>query len=163
MFADYIFSIGEEITPDIELKSSNLTTKEDIESFRGKYPITLNLNYISTTKKIFNVNSFIENNDFISFKCGFHPSSIFTVIFDKNTEEVKLFNIFDNDLIFKQDKIGLMGFFAFSDSKGAYEILDMRKYLDFKRMDKVAELDKLDQLLTLDEDSNPVIFFYEYK
>ena len=170
MFMDYIISIGEGNTPYLELKSKNLTTEKDIESFRGKAPMPINQENILSSKKIFNVHYFIENNNFICFRCGFTPSTTFAVLFDKKIEEVKLFKIFSNDFIFKQDRNGWMGNFIFSDLKGAYEILDTQNsfIIDYfqnaiKNNEVIPDLDKFDQLSKLDKDSNPVIFYYEFK
>ena len=62
---------------------------------------------------------------------------------------------------------GMPGKFVFSDAQGAYEIVPtfaMNRFLESIRNNKlVPNLDKLDQLKKLDEESNPVIFFYEFK
>ena len=168
MFMDYIVSIGKEITPYIELKSNYLTTETDIESFRGKEGRRLNELNLINSSKLFNVTCFIENDDFISFRFGMSRSS-FVVIYYKKTGEVKLANYLSNDLIYKQDTKGLFGKFVFADEKGAYSILDTQldDIDDFKSAirnnETVPNLDKSDQLMKLTEESNPVIFFYEFK
>ena len=170
MFMDYVVSIGEDIIPYIELKSKNLTTEKDIDDFRDKDGRQITPLNMLNSKKLFHVHCFIENDDFISFRCGFTHYTAFVVLYYKKTGEMKLAEILSNDLIFRQDKQGKLGRFRFADSKGAYEILDTQDddaVFDVKsaiRRNEVAPgLDKLDQLLNLTADSNPVIFFYEFK
>ena len=177
MFMDYIVSIGNEITPYIELKSENLMTEKDMEGFRdnkdGRLPF--NPSNISGTTKICNVHCFIENGDFISFRCGINYLTSFTVVFYKKTGEVKLAKYLYNDLIYRQNlkerrERDEFGKFMFADSKGAYEIFNTQVYkvLDnfqyaIRNNEIAPNLDKLDQLMKLTADSNPAIFFYEFK
>ena len=91
-----------------------------------------------------------------------------TVIYNKKTETVKLVDYLYNDLIFKNnDKDGLYRNFVFSDSKGAYEVLQTRSMGSFRESIRnneiITELDQLDQLSKLEDDSNPVIFYYDFK
>jgi len=166
MFMDYIVSIGKEITPYIELKSKYLTTETDVESFRGEDGRTVNSLNLLNSSKLFNVHCYIENDDFICFRIS--SKSSFVVIYDKKTSNVKLANYLSNDFVYKQDTKGMFSRFVFADEKGAYSILDVQ-YDDLddlksaiKKNETVHDFDKSNQLLKLDEESNPVIFFYEF-
>ena len=169
MFMDHIVSIGKEITPYIELKSKYLTTEADIESFRGKDGIPANTSNVFNSKKKFSVTCFIENDDFVSFQWGLNR--FLSVVLDKKTGKAKLYDYMNNDLIYKQGQKNRsqMHRFKCSDAKGAYVILEtLANELsnfqnDIKNNEIVPDLDKLEQLKQLDDDSNPVIFFYEYK
>ena len=182
LFMDYVVSLGEEITPYIELKSKNLTTEKDFGSLsNGRIPENTHFQVLQGTQKIWDVNSFVENDDFILFKCksGFMSGKkdSFSVLFHKGTESVKIASRMVNDLVLKriddENQPGMSifdGNFAFSDKRGAYEIVQTTPLLFFERFQKfiknneaVPELDKLDELLQLDAESNPVIFYYEYK
>ena len=168
MFMDYIISIGKEITPYIEMKSKYLTTETDIESFRGEAGLIPNISNIFNSSKLFGVCCFIENDDFICFRIGMGISPNFVIIYYKKTGEVKLANYLSNDLIYKKDTKGMFEKFVFADKKGAYSVLNVQydNLNDFKNAIKnnetVPDLDKSDQLMKLDEESNPVIFFYEF-
>ena len=170
MFMDYIVSLGKEITPYIKLKSKNLTTEEDIDDFRNKDGLPFNTEKIIRSSKFFNVHCYVENEDFIIFRYGLFPR--FFVIFNKITNETKLATYLHNDLIFNQDQDqnGSLGDFKFSNAKGAYNVLDSQQgnelynFLEAIKNNKVVhDLDKLEQLKQLDADSNPIIFFYEFK
>jgi len=167
VFMDYIVSIGENITPYIKLKSKYLTTEKDIEDFRGKDGMRINSINIAKSSKIFGVHCFFENENYVYFRLA--GGAMFAVIFDKKTKEVKLANRLNNDLIFNKNPIIFIGQFTFSDSNGAYEIWDTQTSAlsGFQRSlnnnDVVPDLDKLDELMKLEEDANPVIFFYEFK
>jgi len=166
MFMDYIVSVGEVVTPFVELKSKYLTTENDIESFRGEGFNPINPLTISNSNKLFNVHCFIENDDFLCFRLGISYSPL-VVICDKMTGSVKLVNKLSNDLIFNNDQSGMYGRFIFADKKGAYDILHSVSIESFKESirnkETVPDLDKADQLLKLEDDANPVIFYYEFK
>lgn len=168
MFMDYIVNVGEEITPYIKLKSKHLTTEKDLENIGGKDGLPLDIQKLFSISKIFNIHCFVENEDYILFRCDGMQSS-FVTTFNKKTEEVKLANNFNNDLIYNHDLQPWSGLFGFSDSKGVYEVLNTQ--YDFfntfqnsiKNNEMIPNLDKLDQLKKLTSDSNPIIFFYEFK
>jgi len=182
LFMDYIFSIGDEITPYIELKSKNLVIDTDFKDASDeKISESTNFHVLKGTSKIWDVNSFVENNDVILFNCksGFMAGKrgSFSVLFHKGTKSVSLANRTSNDLVLKQiddENKPIMsifnGNFMFSDSQGAYEIVQIVPSLIFESFQKsiqnnevVPELDKLEELRKLEDDANPVIFYYEYK
>jgi hypothetical protein len=171
LFMDYIVSIEGNITPYIEIKSKNLVNAKDLMSVTnnsgdasaktGGYKRLLREDF----SKVWNVHSYVENGEFILFR--YRQGSNNTVIFHKKTETVKLVKDFCNDLKLKNDDNRFWGGFVFSDSKGAYEILQntsIELFLKSIRNNEVVPgLDKKDELLRLNEESNPVIFYYEFK
>ena len=171
MFMDHIVSIGEYITPYIEIKSKNLVTDKDISNITevsGGRDIFQRFNtYLRENSKIFNINNYVENDEFIFFMYQQGLMNINVVIVNKKTESVVLTQNFINDLIFKNDENHYFDGFKFSDTKGAYEILQTRSIVNFlesiRNSEIVPELNKYDKLLNLEDDANPVIFYYEYK
>ena len=169
MFMDNIMSVGKDIKPYIKLKSKYLTTEQDIEEFRSKVEgLPVNMANVVRSEKIFDVNCFIENDEFINFRIGIIRSMV--IILNKNTGEVKLANSLSNDLLYRQGEKGRSGSFVFSDAKGAYVILDTQnvdRLIEFQNAIKnneiIPDLDKSEQLMLLTEESNPAIFFYEFK
>ena len=166
LYMDDIVTIGDSITTYIKLKSKHLATFEDLNNLQHGTP-----NFQSNVmqfKKIWDVRGFLENNDFIIFKYRHGYLHFYTVIYNKETKNVKIIDYLNNDLIFKNnDIIESYRNFAFSDSKGAYEILSEKQLTDIQEAIRnneiITELDQLDQLSELDNDANPVIFYYEYK
>ena len=168
MFADYIFSIEEEITPYIELKSKNMVTDKNIENLpNGQSLFESLMQLFQGSSKIWDVHSFAENDDFIIFR---HQTGFFqynSVVFNKKTKAVRLANYLANDLLFMHDRDGFWGDFKFSDNKGAYGVLpavSLGKFQEYiKSYNVQPSLDKLNQLKKLNEEPNPVIFYYEFK
>ena len=166
-FMKYIVTIGEEITPYIELQSKNFPTSADLEKLREASVSPLNyMNTLDEFRKIRDVSSFIEHKDFILFKYVHDFQNWNTVIYHKETGRVVSTNFFKNDLIYKND-YQINEEFAFSDSKGAYVIKaeNAKKRLKeaIRNNETVLDLDKADGLLQLEEDANPVILYYEFK
>jgi len=171
LFMDNIVSIGEDVKPYIELKSKNLVTEKDIKNIR----VSENANamvgefraFFQKYPKIFDVHSYVENDEFILFMYQRGLMNREAVIFHKKTELVELGYEFGQNLIYKDGENHFWGGFAFSDSNGAYEILHvelMENFVEEIRNDKiVSDFDKLEQLKQLDDESNPVILFYEFK
>jgi hypothetical protein len=162
LFMDYIVSVGKETTPYIKLKSKNLVTEQDIAALRGE--MWEKYQQIHKRSKVFDVHSFVESDKIILFDY-WHGTTTASVLLNKKTGSVELANSFKNDLLYRDDTFGVD--FIFSDSKGAYEVPDqywLPKFQESHRKNEVApDLDKADQLMKLNEESNPVIFYYEYK
>ena len=167
LFMNYIVSLGDIIHSHVELKSKNLTTQKDIANALKaggmsyeKYAI------IARSSKIRNVHNYVENAHFIFFHY-WHTKTTNIVFLDKKTNAVTLANMVNNDLIYKNNEDGVLYPIKFSDAKGMYEIPDDSWLPRFKELAKngkiVQGLDKMDQLIKLDEEPNPIIFFYEYK
>ena len=171
MFMDYIFCIGDDIIPYIEIRSKNLVTDKDVSNISnirgGRDMIERFQAYFRDNLKIFNIHSYIENDELILFMYQQGLMNSYFAVANKKTGSVKLAKQLSNDIIFKSDDNHYFGGFAFYDTKGAYEILQTRSIEDFQesiRNNKVVPgLDKLDELLSLELDANPVIFYYEYK
>ena len=167
LFMDYIVTIGEDIAPYIELKSKNLVTAKDLDNLPelGSSPERF-VRYLIEIPKIWDVHSFVENDDIFLFRYRYR-NAYTSAIYHKKTGMVELANYLNNDLIYKQDKRGSIGGFTFSDSEGSFEILLDNQIENLKasiRNNETApDLDKADEILKLDEDANPIIFFYEFK
>ena len=165
LFMDYIVAIGEETSAYIELKSKFLSNEEDLENFPEITDFEKFSKAVEDFSKVWDVHSYVENYNFIMFWYRY-DRTYNNLIFNKKTHEVRIIEFFINDLIFRNDQKGFRGF-AFSDSKGSYSILQNVSIKSFqtsiKNNEVVYDFDKLDQLMKLDDDSNPVIFFYEFK
>ena len=171
MFMDYIVSVGEDITPYIEIKSKNLVTDKDlgnISNINGDIKAKLNSfsAYFRNSLKIFDINSYVENEEFILFMYQQGWMNYKTAVFHKKTGYVET-GKFCKDIIYMNGENRFFGGFKFSDTQGAYEILHTSSIESFQESirnnEVVPELDKLDKLSNLEEDANPVLFYYEFK
>ena len=174
MFMDYIVSIGESITPYIKLTSKNLVTENDIKNItevrgdRGDTPAMLGRyrEYFRGKSLIYGVSSYVENEDFILFMYRQELMNGNMVVLHKKTNSIELGKIY-MDLIFRNGDNRFFGGFAFSDTKGVYDVLNTMFIEQFKESIRnneiVSELDKVNELLELEDDANPVIFYYEFK
>lgn len=169
LFMDYVVTVGETITPYIELKSKYLVTDRDLENLPEGRPLLERLISFQENSKIWDVHSFVENDDFVIFTYQSGIWNFITAVYHKGTGMVRLTDYLSNDLIFKHDESGMFGRFVFSDTKGAYEVLHTNMMDDFQESIKNNEVlpgfEKADQFLKLkgNQESNPVIFFYEFK
>ena len=161
MFMDRFVSIGEEITPFIEIKSKNLVTEKDIRNIsnnRGNRDVTAYFQtYLRENLKIFNMNSYVENDAFILFMYTQGSMNRNVVIINKDTGSAVLTQKLSNDLVFKNDENHYLGKFDFSDTKGVYEVVQARSIESFQESirnnEVVPELDKLDDLRQLEDDT----------
>ena len=167
LFMDYIILLNDTIKPYIKLESKNLITKQDIDNLPENASVVEKIAELNKKSKIWDVHNYIENNNIISFK---HKNGIkddVTVFFFKETRETQLIYYFDNDLIFKNDsRNDWFSRFVFYDSSGAYSVLHSSLINNFiksiENNEIVSDLRLLEQLSQLNEESNPVIFFYEF-
>jgi len=170
-FMDNIVHIGANIELYIELKSKNLVTYKDIDNISKSIGTRAVFNsfseYFRDNSKIFDVNSYVENDDFIFFRYQRGYINYNWVILNKKSASVNLVKNLNRDLIFKNDANRFFGGFAFFDSKGVYDILNSAAILSFQESirnnEVIPDLDKANELLKLDAEANPVIFYYEFK
>ena len=169
LFMDYIISVGgDTITPYIELKSKNLVTKENIENLPENINVFDKVGILEKSSKIWDVQNFVENDSLITFRCRSSAVDYLTVIYYKETREIQLAKYFNNDLIYKQDsKNNWFGLFIFHDARGSYSMIHPRLLKGFQESiingEVISDLYKIEELKQLNEESNPVILFYEYK
>ncbi|MDD4686441.1 MAG: 6-bladed beta-propeller [Clostridia bacterium] len=165
LFMNYIMSLDNAIMPYIELKSKNLVTSQDLKEFPDGQ--SLQEMIPSSFQKIWDIHSYVENNDFIifNFRIGLYVYK--KLVYNKRTEGVKIVDYLSNDLMYRKNEENQLGRIVFSNSKGAYEVLpsSMIEKLQesIRRNEVVPDLDKKDELLKLNKESNPIIFFYEFK
>ena len=152
-----LFSL-DNILPAITVKSKHVSTKEDL-----KYISTGNLSPVSF-RKLFDIQNYIEHNKFIYFNVTVEGQPI-SIIYDISSKTSKIFKYFGNDLVYIEPR--QFPKFAHSDAKGVYEIIvpDVMDVflLNIKNNNISQGLDKMELLKKLDEESNPVIFYYEFK
>jgi hypothetical protein len=165
MFMDTIISIHKNgITPFLAIKSKDMVSSKDMEALTEEDPSDRYRHLMFRTNKIFSIIHYIESKNHVVFKYR-HGKILYSVLHDLSTSTTRIANTLTNDLVYTGN--GLVPHFEFSDEEGAYEWINplyMPDLLDkIQQGALVPDLENEDQLLTLTEESNPVIFYYEYK
>jgi len=165
-FSDTIIAIGKnQIEPYAVLKERDWVTSKDLSKIIENNDGGLVLQAIADKGASYNISSYMEWNDFICFYyMKFHKK--YFVLYNKKTGKTRITQELINDIGY--DKPWLINSFACSDENGLYEITNMfsiNRYLERVKEDGFLKknLDKYEQLKNLPEDTNPVIFYYEFK
>ena len=167
MFMDTIFSITEKgLSPYIALKSKDFVTEKDIVISRNKSPLSV-IEFVTGLKnknRIYRIFNFFETDDYFHFRYTRGAESK-SIIFNRKDMQVQTVGNLRNDLIYKTEQPSAPPRFAFYDKKGVYEIVEGRKLYDFLPFlwEKKLKEPFNEQLKGLTEDSNPIIFYYEFK
>jgi len=165
IYAHYLMNtvvLLDDMSPKIKLESEYLLLKSDIdEIFRNK-EIQEKVDKLLNMNRIFGVQSYIENKRFVFFSyCGSHKKCG-SVFHDFSTNKTLHLTCLKNDFLWKEE--AWMTKFSFYDSFGAYQILDAEDiFEEIGKKNLANHIDKKEQLDLLNEESNPVIFYYEFK
>ena len=169
-FADTIISIGKnQIQPYAVVKEKDWITSKDLSKITDDSRNNGGNVLQAIIDKGFsrNIHSFAEWNDFISFFYYTKDYDKYFVLYNKKTGKTNVVQFFINDLGY--DKPWLINNSVCFDENGVYEIVGMfaiDMYLKrIKEEDDLLKksLDKYEQLRNLPDDSNPVLFYYEFK
>ncbi len=159
-FMDTVISLTPQIQPFIIIKSKDLVTRNDIEKF-----VNTDYNDQMGINKIRHLTNFIEHNDFIFFhytKGPFRKNILYNIKNEKACE----YKYITNDFIFKTREyiipnIGCVvseGLYTYYDRYGIDELIFSANNGWCSDM-----LDKKEELAKLSKDTNPIIFYFEYK
>ena len=145
----------DDMTPYITFPSENFPNKSQLEEIK-KLDIVEQSSRISLLPKISALTSFMETESTIMFT--YLKSLQYNNLLYKK-EEGKFFNVtFTNDLLHNG---GHIHFLKCRDEKGNfYEFIGMEEFVHYRDA-LVNDLDKREQLLTLSDEANPIIFYYE--
>ena len=162
LFMDTFFALTTKgVQPYLTIKSKDFVTKNEIERFDRIHP-----DFIYGTNTIFVLYSYFSHNNYIHFmfrRMINEKNKIYSVLYDTKSNTTQIFDNCRNDLLYKR---GLMfSKFAFFDKSGVYEYISpfaMSSFLNIIKENGINDTIK-DQLKGLNEESNPVIFFYEFK
>ena len=144
-----------------------ITQKEvhQIEKERDKNGGAVSFESLFEKDIAFNINNYMEWGDFVSFQYQKKYNSFF-VLHNTKTQTTRVTTMLIDDLVY--GKPALSCYFACADSTGLYGIMKESQLLRFIERAKEEgflnpDLDKRNELKNIPEDSNPVIFFYEFK
>jgi hypothetical protein len=168
-FMNTIISFSENsVEPAFILKDKDWITQNDvlqIKKERDENGGAISFESLFNRDIAFNINNYMEWGDFVSFRYQKKDDSFF-VLHNVKTQTTRMTSILIDDLVYREPS--LPSLFACTDSTGLYGIAVDGQLL--RLIERVKEdgflnpdLDKIDELKNIPEDSNPVIFFYKFK
>ena len=163
IFMDTVFSITTQgLSPYFVIKSKDLVSEKDIKSIENS-DNTLQL-ILSLGKKgrIFRFNSYFERNNFLYFT--YIKENNYFVAHDKRTNKTQVIKNTFNDLIYGKKSIPSFKV-VFYDKSGVYECIHaqfMSRFLEEYKGEIINNAVK-DKIKNIGEDSNPILFHYEFK
>jgi len=164
---DTVISINKnDISPSVYIKSENFVTNEDVQHILNSDRLD---NTLEGDDRIRGVRNFIEGDNLLILFYD-EGRSRNVAVYDKDTRETEVYRLLLDDLVFEIDMenqlFGLHSNFMFSDEKGVYSVISglyLEKFLNIIKENKLSlDEEQIEQLKTLNEDSNPVLFYYEY-
>lgn len=169
MFMDTIVSVGSDgIKPYLVLKDKRWFTAKNINELIEAQKESESMSFqrmLHGDDLSWNINRYFETENMICFqyKKGMDMPS---VIYDKKTNTARITDMFQDDILFNIEGT-FISIFTFADSKGVYAYIKTSLIpilLEGVELGMVnLDLDKLELLKDLPEDSNPVLLYYECK
>jgi hypothetical protein len=167
---DTVLSIQDnEIIAFLAVKDKYWITVEDTKRIAGLKadkadPNKFIIPDLFTQNKSYDIFNFVEVSDLIFFKFV-REMKIFSTFYNVSNQELNITTNVQNDLVYK--KYLFIDNIACADQKGIYGYIDseMLPYL-LEQREKAninTDLKEKNRLIEIEEDSNPVIFYYEYK
>lgn len=158
---------GQRVMPYLKLRSERLMNASDLEEVDTKQdPLSVMMQFWSKNK-IHALGNYREHDGQIFFEYRQGGSRLQSVLYDTRTGETKFFYPKD-DLLYRNGKSsGYAPSFGCATSEGVFYYVDTNVLAELKKNANkgVLEpaLDQLERLKELDDNSNPVVFFYPYK
>lgn len=169
IFSDKIFTITKDIViPAYTIKSKDFVKPSDVEKVIRKYKSnghSFDLSDLYKDDKVFMISGFVEMDNFISFQYmkGYDR---YYLLHNKQTKETTVSLVFADDYISEKNNIPTD--FCYSDKEGVVSVMktELIPYFIENIISKGLlnpHIDKHDELMNMDETSNPVLFFHKYK
>lgn len=167
-FMDTIIAIkNNEIFPYAVVKSKDFISKEDLYSMGKNIGNQFPLDEITKKNKIWCIRDLVEHNNYLYFRC-WKKNYQLSVLYDNVKKQTYVIGFEKNDILYDKDvKKGINQRFANYDSKGVYVFIrneDISVFSEYAKENLLLlSAEQLCEVMTLKEDSNPVILYYEFK
>ena len=170
-FMDTIISIGKnQVEPFAVLKDKDWISSKDlakiIEDKKGQLGLAgLVCREISQREIAFDIHNYVEWDDYFFFRYVKKDNNYY-VFHNIKTGKTRITEDIINDLVNEQP--WLVSSFNCADENGVYEVIGMfsiERYIEKLQEDGFLKksVDRYEELRTLPEDTNPIIFYYEFK
>jgi hypothetical protein len=166
-FMDTIIAFqGDHVMPALVLKDKDWISYDNVFQMQKESEANsgaVSLENILNKDITFNIYSYVEWGGFICF--WYQNRESYFVLHNIETKSSRITPLFINDLVYGVPM--LVNNFGCADSKGIYEVLDTYSIMQFVERSQEdnflnTHLDKIEELKRLPDDSNPVIFYYQY-
>jgi len=178
-FMDHIIEINsDKVFPLFTIKSKDVFSSKDLKEIEelSKNVITGPLEIdgkIWKSGKYHSISDFIEHKNLVMFTC-MNGGYFFNILFDKLTNETNKFANWKDDLLLRKQGDDYPSFHSdihvgcYGSNGVYYYYYTGSEYLaEIKKMAQEnalsLDLDQLDKLKKLDDNANPIIFYYEFK
>lgn len=166
LFMDTVYSIGQNgVSPYLVIHSESMMEKEDIANLNlDRDP--MGLIQLMKKNKYYNLQTYIENNDFIFFQLqkGAMPCPFY---YDKKQNETLQGKLFIEDILFNNLDFKLIQLrFGGSNSKGVFFYLTSERLSEFNKLKGIKENSGFKDAFEFgnrEDIFNGAIFYYEYK
>ena len=166
-FMDQVIMISKQtVKPYLELKGKDLMRFKDVKNIdqnQDYFNIVMELRNLN---RIYNIRSCVKYGDSIFIECR-KGGNFLSVLFDIKTGKTKYVYLKDDLLFTSVNTNGFLPSFGCATSEGQFYFIDSDKVNDLKISIENGRLspdvDQFDRLKTLNDNANPVIFFYRYK
>ena len=165
LYAHYLMNTVislDNMMPIIKIESKNLLSKKIIDQVSSEQENHLRIEKLLNINRLFCIHDYVETQRFVFFSYLYSYSKTGCVFHDFYNNQSYHFKYLKNDLLFKDGS--MRSKFGFYDSVGAYMILDAYEVLEeFEKNNMLSNIDKKENLMKIDEESNPIILYYEFK
>lgn len=162
IFMDTVVSVHDKtISPFMVVKSDKWVKRDELLNAYNKYGIEADRKMIEQNKK-FGITDLIETNDglFFRYMDGLIGRHVYS-----SSKETYSYTILIDDLAFNGERFPLN--LEWVDSEGVYSYCNPSTYASFIRgtlKDIInTNVSNYNELVNLEEDANPVIFYYQFK
>ena len=150
-----------DMKPYVSMKSKNFPTALEIERILRHNDEISQITEISRLTGVRNFRHYFESENLIYFAYTAELSDNLSILHNKRINTTHHFKI-SNNLLY-QKSVNLFNFSCF-DENGAYEIYTAGEFINIRDRNLLnSNIDKRNRLSSINNESNPIIFYYEFK
>jgi hypothetical protein len=162
---DTIMSIsGNKIKPFLTFTDKYKTTKEDVKNINMNDYYSQSVSHFTSLNKISLLDNYFECPDFL-FLTLYTGTNGRVILYYPKTKQTKCIGHFIDDLVFSNQK-RIMPIFITADQRGIYTYIHtifIDTFIETRNKDELSlSMSNNPEIQGLDEEANPLIFYYEF-